>query len=143
MDDVPLTSFNELYGLNLDRIDEIYINRRGYGGGENANNGIIRIYTRRDMGAKATVEKVKSQGFVIEKGFQPYREFEMQSYDSFNDPGFKYLGAIQWLPRVGTDEAGRFAFKIPNTGLDEVKLVIRGISSQGTPISKTHTLKLK
>ncbi len=142
MDDVPLTDYNILDGMGLNQIDEIYINKHGYGGGDNSSNGIIRIYTRKDLGAKAAALKVKSQSFLIEKGFQQYDEFTMPRYDSFEDPGFQALGAIHWLPRVGTNENGSFAFALPHTGLEEVKLIVRGISSEGVPISITKVIKL-
>ncbi len=143
MDDVPLTDFQMLDGLGLNQVDEIYINKHGYGGGDNSSNGIIRIYTRRDMGAKAAALKVKSQSFLIDKGFQQFREYAMPRYDSFDDPGFQSVGTIHWLPRVGTNESGNFAFAIPYTGIEEVKLIVRGISSEGMPISVTRMLKLQ
>ncbi len=143
IDDAPLTNFAQLEGMGLNQVDEIYINKFGYGGGLNASNGIIRIYTRRDMGAKTVSAKTKSQSFVIEKGFQRPREFNMPRYDSFLDPGFQQLGTLDWIPRVGTDSNGRFAFNIQSTGLDQVMVVIRGIASDGTVVSQTQMLNLK
>lgn len=141
INDLPETNTNFLVGMNLNTIDEIYINKRGYGGGDGANNGIIRIYTKKVIGADKKIE-IKSKSLLVKNGFQPYVNFKNPKYTKYNDDGFNRFGTIHWEPKILIDQNGNFNFSIPNFYQESVKIIIEGISSEGQLISETRVLKI-
>lgn len=142
MDDVPVSDFNLLLNYSLIYIDEIYVNKRGYGGGMNASNGVIRIYTKKGIDAVRSSTRIKSGSIVVEDGFQPWTEFVTPKYTSFRDNGFQAYGTINWIPKVATDTNGTFKFAIPNLYQAKVKVIIEGISSDGQIICEIKTLEI-
>lgn len=142
MDDVPVTDFNLLLNYSLIYIDEIYINKRGFGGGIGASNGIIRIYTKKGFGAEKSSIRIKSGSLLIEDGFQPITAYKTPNYTNFSNEGFLNYGTINWIPRVQTDENGNFKFAFPNLYQSSVKIIIEGISSDGQVISEVKTIAI-
>lgn len=142
MDDVPVTDFNLLLNYSLLYIDEIYINKRGFGGGIGASNGIIRIYTKKGIDAGKSTIRIKSGSLVIKDGFQPITEFKTPNYTSFSNDGFINYGTINWISRVQTDETGNFKFAFPNLHQSSVKIIIEGISSDGQVLSEIKTITI-
>lgn len=140
LDDVPLTDFSLLLNYNLDSVDEIYINKMGYGAGINGANGTIRIYSKTPSSGSGTGIKIKSKPFVVKDGFQPFSPYENPKYENIHDQSFLKFGTIHWKPNVETDENGEFNFSIPNLHQKSVKIIIEGISSDGRLISETKTL---
>ena len=140
LDDVPLSDFSLLLNYNLDSVDEIYINKMGYGSGINGANGTIRIYTKTESSGRGIGLKIKSKPFVVKDGFQPFAAYENPKYDNIKDISFLKFGSIHWKPNVETDANGRFQFSIPNMYQNTVKVIIEGISSDGKLISETKTL---
>ncbi len=141
IDDVPLRDFNQLLGYTLQNVDEIYINKSGYGGGMEATNGIIRVYTKKGFGGVQKI-KINSQSFVVKNGFQKLKSFKNPKYTSHTDEGFINFGTIHWEPYVETDENGQFSFSIPNYNQKTVKIIIEGIASDGQLISEIKTIEI-
>src|SRR5690606_27839072 len=83
---VPEVSF--LLNMNLRDIDEIYINRRGFGAGSIGANGIIRIYTKKGYGSTKSAIKVNSQSLVVENGYQQYKPYVNPPYSNVQHPSF-------------------------------------------------------
>ncbi|WP_300567493.1 hypothetical protein [Flavobacterium sp.] len=142
VDDAPEQNLELLYNLKMKDIDEIYINKRGYGGGNGSSNGIIRIYMKKGTNAKLHSFVIKSQSFLIKDGFQPIINFRNPKYDGLNNQGYKNYGTVFWKPKVMTDENGRFQFTIPNLYLKALKIMIEGISSDGQIISVTKSVEI-
>ena len=65
MDDVPVSDFSILQNFKLDRIDEIYINAIGYGGGDGSNSGVIRIYTKIPNSINVSNLNIKSKSYIF------------------------------------------------------------------------------
>jgi hypothetical protein len=141
IDDVPNMDFNLLLGYSLREVDEIYINKRGYGGGMEAANGVIRIYTKKGVSGYQKFS-INSQSFLVKNGFQPAKRFTNPKYTSFSSDGFKDFGTIHWEPYVETDENGVFNFSMPNLNQKSVQITIEGISSDGQLISETKIIEI-
>lgn len=141
VNDVPESNFNFFIGMSLNDIDEIYINKRGYGGGTGTSGGIIRIYMKKIINSNSTFN-IKSQSLAITNGFQPIKKFQNPKYASFNDDGFKKFGTIHWEPKIVIDQNGNFNFSIPNYYQESVKVIIEGISSNGQLLSETRIIKI-
>jgi hypothetical protein len=130
VDDVPLTNFDLLYNLNLREIDEIYINKRGFGQGMSAPSGSIRIYTKKKFGS-TSVENINSKSVFIKDGFQKEKPFKNPEYTSYENQSFRKHGTINWIPNLYTNEMGNFEFKIPTFNQESVLINIQGIDNEG------------
>ncbi|KGO88912.1 hypothetical protein [Flavobacterium suncheonense] len=142
IDDSLISDYNILLGYRLTFVDEIYINKRGYGSGQSGFGGVIRIYTKKGADGP-TAFKVKSNSQVLTGGFQKDEIFKNPKYANFNDPGFQNYGTIQWLPKVLTDSDGTFTFSIPNFNQEKVKIILEGIDSDGQILSETKIIEVK
>ena len=76
LDNIQIFDFTILLNMNLNDVDEVYINKRGYGMGSDGANGSIRIYTKKLIDYKPKQANIKSKSLEIKNGFQPYFEFE-------------------------------------------------------------------
>jgi hypothetical protein len=141
---------NEMVQLdlsNLDNydfcdIDEIYVNRRVFGGGIGSENGVIKIYLKNNALRKATILDNQSQSIVVKNGFISPKVYENPTYDSYSNAAFIQFGTIKWIAEVLTDKDGFFQFKIPDFNQKEVKVLIEGVDKNGGLISVTKILKL-
>jgi hypothetical protein len=143
IDDIPQSDFSLLLNYSLSSVDEIYVNKMGYGEGMTAPNGTIRIYSKTPGSYGKDYVKIKSKPFVVTNGFQRVTPYENPKYGNMADESFLKFGTIQWNPNVETDSEGLFRFSIPNLYQKTVKVVIEGISSDGRLISVTKTLLIE
>ncbi len=143
VDDVELRFDHSLLTiLRTSEIDRVYIDRISYGlGARGGAGGSIRIYTRKiplsGKGFKTNVVELE-----MKKGYEPVKEFYNPGYTNYLNPEFIDYGVIHWQSWVDFNENGSGTFKIKNTGLDNVKLFIEGMGSDGSLISKVQTVKL-
>ena len=143
LDDVLLNDFSILLNYNLDYVDEIYVNKMGYGAGILGANGTIRIYSKTESNGRGIGIKVKSKPFIVKDGFQPFVVYENPKYDNTQDVSFLKFGSVHWKPNVETDADGMFQFSIPNLFQSTIKVIIEGISSDGKLISETKTVTIQ
>ena len=141
VDDMLQDDNGQLTMYRMDMIDEVYINRRGYGGGSMGSNGIIRIYTKK--GVFNTSVKIMSKGLLIKGGFQKNIDYINPAYDDYHSDAFNALGAIHWIPDTATDSDGTFRFSIPNFHQESVKICIEGIASDGSLLSEEQIIEIK
>ncbi|RXR20528.1 hypothetical protein EQG63_00935 [Flavobacterium amnicola] len=137
IDNSPLDDFTFLYGMRMDQIDEIYINKRGFGAGSAGRNGVISIFTKRTMGAGKTAFKSSAKNYVCKDGFTPFLPFKNNLSINFNDESFLNFGNVFWNPRTVTNQNGEFEISLPKVNDGALILVLDGINSTGQIISKT------
>ena len=142
-DGFPLESNNFLKDIRLDEIDEIYINKSGFGGGIDASSGVIKIFSKPISTTKTGKAKLKSKMYTVKDGFQPYKSFTNPNYSNFQDESFKTYGTIHWVPSVDTDANGNFKFTVPNLRQNTIKIVVEGISSDGKLLSEIKTISIQ
>ena len=130
IDNVPTEEFDFLYNMSLNEVDEIYINKRGFGSGMSTANGSIRIYRKKNTEFSSNL-KSKSKTLLIKDGFQKEIPFKNPIYANYKDQAFIKHGSIDWIPNVYTDENGNFEFKIPTLNQDKLLLNIQGIDDEG------------
>ena len=143
LDDVPLSDFSFLLNYNLDGVDEIYIDKIGYGSGINGANGTIRIYSKFPSGPNAGEIKIKSKSYYVKDGFQAAIPFENPKYENIKDLSFRKLGTIHWEPNINSDENGAFRFSFPNLNQEAITIIVEGISSDGKLISEIKTITVE
>ncbi|NUY81763.1 hypothetical protein HUK80_12715 [Flavobacterium sp. MAH-1] len=140
IDDMIMDDHSLLTTYRMDMVDEIYINKHGYGSGLAGANGSIRIYLKK--GAYNSRVKVLSKSILIKDAFQLQKEYKNPDYADTKSDAFHSLGALHWIPEQPTDAQGKFRFAFPNLRQDTVKIVIEGIASDGTLISEEQILKI-
>lgn len=130
LDDAPLGSLDLILNMNLSAIDEIYINKRGFGTGMSSPSGTIRIYTKKQFGGIAN-EKINSKSLIIKDGFQREIPFKNPKYSYYENQAFKKYGTINWIPNLYTNTSGDFEFTIPILNQKSVLVNIQGIDNEG------------
>ncbi|CAM3680075.1 hypothetical protein FLGE108171_10340 [Flavobacterium gelidilacus] len=130
LDGSPLSTFEVLLNLSLKDIEEIYLNKRGYGQGMTAASGTIRIYTKKRFGTTKEASK-NSKTFLVKNGFQKEISFKNPQYMSYTNLSFRKHGTIYWIPSIYTDENGDFEFKIPTLDQKSILLNVQGIDNEG------------
>lgn len=143
LDNGPVSDFSLLTNILLIDVDEIYINKHGYGMGGDGSNGSIRIYTKRTYGINQNRNNIKSKSLIIKGGFQPLLEFENPKYVSYSGESFQKHGTIDWIPNIYTDENGNFEFTIPHFNQEKIKLNIQGIDNFGQLYYNNFELDVK
>ncbi|MQP25483.1 hypothetical protein GFJ94_10440 [Flavobacterium sp. LMO8] len=143
LDNVQLQDFTFLLNMNLNDIDEIYINKRGYGMGSDGANGSIRIYTKKTTAFKEKPNQIKSKPIVVKNGFQPYTDYENPKYLIHSGEAFENYGTIDWIPNIYTNEKGEFEFSTPHFGQKEVTINIQGIDNNGQLYNENFVIEVK
>jgi hypothetical protein len=141
LDDFPLEQFSLLRNMLLSTIDEIYINKTGFGAGINGSNGVIRIYSKPVANGSSNI-KIKSKAFYITNGFQQTISYTNPKFTNVQNDSFKTYGTIHWVPNINTDANGDFKFSIPNLYQKTIKIIIEGISTDGKLLSEVKTIAL-
>jgi len=134
LDNMPLNDdLSILYNLRMTEIDEVYINKRGYGMGNDGMNGSIRIYTKKTTGINTSFNSnIKSKSLLIKNGFAKSLEFKNEKYSSLLSDSFEIFGTIHWIPNIYTDEKGNFEFTLPHYYQKKLQLNIQGIDNEGS-----------
>lgn len=131
LDGAILSDLSLLYNLNLRDIDEIYINKFGFGQGMIGSNGTIKIYTKRVYSITKQAEKSASKSVLIKDGFQREIPFKNPKYSYYENQAFKKYGTINWIPNLYTNTSGDFEFTIPILNQKSVLVNIQGIDNEG------------
>ncbi len=141
IDGFMLMTFQELWGMHMEDIDEIYINAQAIVPSVNNNIGVIKIYRKRGVSGGKDYQS-KAESFLITGGFEKVMNFVNSSYISTSDKGFENFGIIDWAPNLLIDMKGEFDFEVPDTQIKSIKLLIEGITPEGNLISEIKTITL-
>ncbi len=142
LDGFRMLNFDELDGMRMDDIDEIYLNAHAIVASVNNNIGVIKIYRKKISQYPVKEPKTNIATFAID-GYQMIAPFTNADYSTKSDAGFENFGVIQWIPNILTDEKGAFIFQLPPAGKRNVKLLIEGITPEGRLISEIKTISVQ
>jgi hypothetical protein len=126
--------------IYMEDIDEIYMDARAIVPSVRNNEGIIKVYLKRDVRIK---KQSGANKVLIRHGFENIATFENVTYGSTSDEGFANFGLIGWEPFIVSDAGGNFNFKIPVTDQKTVRVLIEGFAADGTLISDVKTIRVK
>lgn len=142
IDDRPLTfSFNELDMMQMNEIDEIYIDSHAIVASINNNAGVIKIYTKRP---KTNIfGKPDPNSFFVKEAYTVSFPFANADYQNTQSKGFDNFGIIGWSPLVITDETGDFMFNVVDYNKSKCLVIIDGISQDGQLIHEEKTIGLQ
>ncbi len=140
MNNSPIIDLSILYGMSLEEVDEIYINKRGYGTGSNGASGVIHIFTKKSFMGKGSQKSV-SKNFICDSGFTPSLSFKNTIPVNFTNKSFIDFGTFFWNPKTNTNENGAFEVTLPRVTDENITLIIEGIDSSGLLLSKSIEIK--
>jgi hypothetical protein len=139
IDGVPTFNFEDLFGLRMTDLEEIYISSTAIVASITNNRGIIKLFRKQGVFASSNPnDKPK----IITGGFQIISLFENADYVSENTTGFQNFGVIHWSPWILTDENGNLKVTIPNKKHNKAKVLIEGLTLDGTVISEIREVNL-
>lgn len=141
VDNSPIADVNYLYGMRMADVDEIYINKRGYGAGGMGRNGVISIFTKKTYGSKGKYSS-PSKNYICEGGFTSFLPFKSILPINFSDESFVNFGSFFWNAKTNTNAAGVFEVTLPKAVNENVIIYMEGINSSGLILSKTIDIKL-
>ncbi|MDR6966232.1 hypothetical protein J2X31_000225 [Flavobacterium arsenatis] len=138
IDGIRVLNFNELYGMNLTDIDEIFLSRSASPIGMNNRQGIINIFTKKPE----FEDRADNFKFFIGKGFSEPVNFKQEKYTDTSGKGFDNYGVIGWSPYIISNEGGQFLYEISNLQKEKVIVDIEGININGEIIQQELILNL-
>lgn len=142
IDNIRIMDYDQLWGMSMDEIDEIYLNAQAIVPSVTNNIGVIRIYRKKISQYPNKQPKNNMYTFKID-GYEKIQPFVNADYSGKSDAGFENFGVIHWIPNILADENGSFTFQLPSTGKRNVKLLIEGITPEGRLISEIKTISVK
>lgn len=123
-----LFTFDELDYMQMSEIDEIFLNRHMVVPGMQNKEGIIRIYTKKNLSREKETDSFK---FFIEKGFSKTTKYNAEKYANLSGKGFEHYGAIGWNANIISTDKGQFEFDVVNPRKEKVIMDIEGIDKDG------------
>lgn len=139
IDGRELWNFEELYGLRMLDMDEVYISSTAMVPSIKNKQGIIKMYRKQGV---LTVTESKNKPKVLTGGFEPISPFKNADYLSEYTTGFENYGLIDWDPWILTDTYGNVKLTIPNKNHKSIKVFIEGMTIDGTLISEIREVIL-
>lgn len=136
IDNAPIIDVNILYGLKMNDIDEIYINKRGYGAGSAGRGGVISIFPKKTATFNKN-SKTNTRNYLCKNGFTAFLPFKNDFWIDFQNESFVNFGTVFWNPRVTSDANGDFEIVIPTTKVGDMLIHVNGINSSGQLLTKT------
>jgi len=133
---------SELSFFDMNLVDYIIVNRRGYGEGLNGGNGVIKIFTDPTLMYKDNPQLSNFQEIEIPLTFTAPTKFYAPKYNYYQSKFFKEYGVIEWLPDMSVDENGIISFKISNQSGPNIILFIEGTANNGSFISEATTITI-
>ncbi|WP_333599463.1 hypothetical protein [Flavobacterium sp.] len=121
---------DELTMIQMNEIDEIYLNPHAIVPGMNNYEGIIKIY-RKKISFSSYNQKPDPNSFYVKEGFSRYTFFKNADYENTQSQGFDNCGLINWSPRIQTDDSGQFLFEITDYNKPKGKVIIEGMTNEG------------
>jgi hypothetical protein len=134
VDDVTYNIENSITlfeSLSMTDIDDILINRRGFGGGINASGGIIRIYLKKGNHKYYKYGNTLYKDLISLTGFDKANNYFKPQYDIYSQDAYNWT-EIDWKNNLQTNESGEVIIKIPtNEFSNEFQFIINGFSKNG------------
>jgi hypothetical protein len=129
--------FNFLFNLNLQDVDEVYIDQTSNSDISGGGNGTIKVFLKLDR-HKNDYFNIKYTSLIVTKGFSDTFEFKNTVFDT--QEGFYNFGTLSWSPSINLTENPNFAIKFPRGNQKEIRVLFEGFSMDGQLISEIKTI---
>lgn len=143
LDDHRLINFDLLYNVLTSDFESYYFQRSGAGEGSRGAGGVIRLYSKREKSKDKNFKNPEqSMEYVVDNGFEFFKDFYMPKYRSFNNSTFEEYGVIHWDPEVKINRNEKVRFKIFNTGINNITFYYEGMGENGSLMSGKQDVTL-
>jgi hypothetical protein len=143
LDNFRLMALDELWGLQMADIDEVYLNAHAIVPGINNNIGVVRIYRKSNFAKPLSTVQDKTTLLTILHGYNRIRPFNNADYILNAQVGYGKYGLIHWIPLIITGEDGLFLEKLPEVQTSTIKVHIEGMTPEGKFISEVKEMVIK
>jgi hypothetical protein len=138
IDDLQITDFNVLYGLDLKDVDEIYIDKTGVSNSSFGGLGTVKIYLKK--GANRGFFTKKHTTLIVKSGFAKTKTYRTTTFPFSKE--FEVFGTMQWSPNVFLDADQIFEVRLPKVNQNEIRVFIEGFTVDGQLISEAKNLSV-
>lgn len=139
-----ITNHNELLNLKLIYVDEIYINNRGAGMGNDGMNGVISIFTKKGNPIEPAISNNKKNNFFyINDGFENVLNFTTSISNFPNIKLFEKYGSFDFINNLNTNDEGIFEIKTPHFNQEKILINIQGIDNLGQLYNENIEVEVK
>lgn len=132
VDGVFLFDFNLLFDLDIDTVDEVYIDKSGLGSARLNSTGTIRIFLKR--GKENAFYLSKCSTVIATSGYTKNIAFKNSNFNT--EAAFNLLGTLNWTPNMALKENQNFEIKFAKYNQAVIEVLIEGFSEDGQLISE-------
>jgi len=140
---VLVTDLSSLKSLWTGDVESYYIDRVNFFGRSYNKNSteVLYIFYRQGRGSDNPSQSEITTNFKIDQGFEAAKEFYAPLYNTYFSDLFDRYGVVHWEPEIKVLN-NQGSFKIPNTGLEELKICIEGMDSSGNLYSEIKIIEI-
>lgn len=139
VDNVFLFDFNLLFDLDIDTVDEVYIDKSGIGSIRQNSSGTIKIFLKRGKENSFYISKCST--LIATGGFTKNIAFKNSTFD--NPREFNSFGTLNWSSNIVLKENQNFQIKFPKGNQDVIQVLIEGFSDDGQLISEIKKIPVE
>jgi len=132
VDGILLFDFNLLFDLDIDTVDEVYIDKSGLGSARLNSSGTIKIFLKRGKENSFYISKCST--LIAIGGFSKNITFKNSNFDTQKE--FNALGTMNWTSKIQLKENENFEIKFPKRDQNIIEVLIEGFSDDGKLISE-------
>jgi len=132
IDNVEDPDLNLLFNLNLNEVDEIYIDKTGFSNTGGGGTGTIKIYLKK--GVNNDFYRTKLTSLIVTKGFAKNIEYKNSQFDTQKE--FYYFGTLNWSSKIIIKDTPNFEIKFQKGNQTEIQVLIEGFTNDGQLISE-------
>jgi len=136
VDGILLFDFNLLFDLDIDTVDEVYIDKSGLGSARLNSSGTIKIFLKRGKENSFYISKCST--LIAIGGFSKNITFKNSNFDTQKE--FNALGTMNWTSKIQLKENENFEIKFPKRDQNIIEVLIEGFSDDGKLISEIKKL---
>lgn len=138
MDDVFLVDINILFDLDMEVVDEVYIDRTGMSSIRQNTSGTIKIYLKQGKENKNYITKCST--LISTDSFTVPIAYKNSNFSTKDEVDF--FGTLNWLPKMAIKENQNLEIKLPKMNQSEIQVQIEGFSEDGQLISEMKTIPI-
>jgi|GEM_PF-5914607 len=139
VDNILLNDAEFLLNIEMSIIDYIEIDTNGIFNGRNFGGDVVKIFT--DPNLRNTYDK-NVQTIKFPLAFAVDKKYHQPLYASYDDEFFQRVGSLGWVSLRNKVKDNKIQFSVPYRGMNEVMIVIEGMTGSGKLISETFNLSI-
>lgn len=133
IDNTIVFDLNLLFDIQMQDVDEVYIDQSGSSDVSIGGVGTIKIFLKTDR-IKNEYFNIKYTSLIVTKGFAKHFDFKPAAFDTQKE--YFYFGTLNWTPETETKANTPFELQFPSGGQKEIQVSVEGFNQDGQLISE-------